>query len=86
LTVVTAPQNKLKAPPSPLHLPLLRDLWLSGNKISSLEAWVGWQGPTCGANGDGVGASGGISGMWLPSLHSLFLQDNAVTSRGLPRG
>ena len=32
-------QNRLKELPSPLHLPLLDELWLSENKISSTSNW-----------------------------------------------
>ncbi|CAM9860040.1 unnamed protein product [Chrysoparadoxa australica] len=32
-------QNKLSKPPCPLRLLLLRELWLSGNRISSLSCW-----------------------------------------------
>ncbi|CAM9521040.1 unnamed protein product, partial [Phaeothamnion confervicola] len=32
-------ENELVGPPAPLALPLLRELWMSGNRLASLEAW-----------------------------------------------
>lgn len=40
LSTLVLSQNLLQKPPSPLCLPLLSELWLSGNKISSMRAWA----------------------------------------------
>lgn len=40
LSTLVLSQNLLQEPPSPLCLPLLTELWLSGNHISSMRAWT----------------------------------------------
>lgn len=40
LSTLVLSQNLLQEPPSPLCLPLLSELWLSGNQISSMGAWT----------------------------------------------
>ncbi|CAN0097012.1 unnamed protein product, partial [Scytosiphon promiscuus] len=40
LSTLILSQNLLREPPFPLCLPLLNELWLSGNQISSMGAWV----------------------------------------------
>lgn len=40
LSTLVLSQNLLQEPPSPLCLPLLSELWLSGNQISSMGAWA----------------------------------------------
>lgn len=40
LATLILSQNFLREPPFPLCLPLLSELWLSGNRISSMGAWV----------------------------------------------
>lgn len=40
LATLILSQNFLREPPFPLCLPLLSELWLSGNRISSLGAWA----------------------------------------------
>lgn len=40
LSSLVLSQNLLQEPPSPLCLPLLSELWLSGNKIGSMSAWA----------------------------------------------
>ncbi len=54
-------QNRLKMPPNNMRLPLLKELWLNGNSVSSLQDWTG---------------------IWLPSLQELRLEDNRLTSLG----
>lgn len=39
LSTLVLSQNLLREPPSPLRLPLLKELWLSGNRISTLGTW-----------------------------------------------
>ncbi|CAM9235998.1 unnamed protein product, partial [Laminaria digitata] len=40
LSTLVLSQNLLCEPPSPLCLPLLSELWLSGNQIASMGAWA----------------------------------------------
>jgi hypothetical protein len=40
LQTLVLSQNQLTAPPSPLYLPNLRDLWLSGNRLCDLKSWL----------------------------------------------
>ncbi len=53
--------NRLKTPPNNMRLPLLKELWLNGNCMNSLQDWTG---------------------IWLPSLQELRLEDNRLTSLG----
>lgn len=39
LSTLVLSQNQMRAPPVPLRLPLLEELWLSGNRISSMAQW-----------------------------------------------
>ncbi|CAM9589051.1 unnamed protein product, partial [Choristocarpus tenellus] len=39
LVTLVLSQNHLKEPPYPLRLPLLRELWLSGNRIETMGLW-----------------------------------------------
>ena len=40
LQTLVLSQNQLAAAPSPLYLPNLRDLWLSGNRLCDLKSWM----------------------------------------------
>lgn len=40
LSTLVLSQNLLREPPYPLRLPLLNELWLSGNQINSMGAWA----------------------------------------------
>lgn len=40
LSTLVLSQNLLREPPAPLRLPLLTELWLSGNRISSMGNWA----------------------------------------------
>lgn len=40
LSTLVLSQNLLRQPPFPLRLPLLSELWLSGNKIESMGTWA----------------------------------------------
>lgn len=40
LSTLILSQNLLREPPFPLCLPLLSELWLSGNRISTMSAWA----------------------------------------------
>jgi Leucine-rich repeat (LRR) protein len=40
LQTLVLSQNLLTSPPSPLYLPNLRNLWLSGNKLKDLDSWL----------------------------------------------
>lgn len=40
LSTVILSQNQLREPPVPLRLPLLQELWLSGNRISGMGNWA----------------------------------------------
>lgn len=40
LSTLVLSQNLLREPPSPLCLPLLGELWLSGNRIACMGAWA----------------------------------------------
>lgn len=40
LSTLILSQNLLREPPSPLCLPLLSELWLSGNQIAGMGAWA----------------------------------------------
>ena len=40
LQTLVLSQNKLAEVPTPLHLPHLKILWLSGNKLDSLDRWL----------------------------------------------
>lgn len=81
-------QNKLGSAPCPLHLPLLRELWLSGNRITSLAPWREQQQQASSTPTPPKEAAGGaaLRHMWLPSLRVLFLQDNRLDSHGFPPG
>lgn len=61
-------QNKLTEVPSPLFLPNLRSLWLSGNRLKSLDAWAPSKESTSSLP------------VFLPLLEKLYLQDNQVES------
>mmetsp|Transcript_25946 Transcript_25946/g.48715 ORF Transcript_25946/g.48715 Transcript_25946/m.48715 type:complete len:1387 (+) Transcript_25946:144-4304(+) len=63
-------QNKLTEVPSPLYLPNLRSLWLSGNKLRNLDVWAP-------AKGEAESSSWPV---FLPLLEKLYLQDNQVES------
>ena len=71
LQTLVLSQNALKRPPSPLYLPQLRTLWLSGNRLETLEDW---QPKKC---SDGAGDTWPI---FLPLLEKLHLQDNSLTT------
>eukprot|EP00752_Nemacystus_decipiens_P011290 g10033.t1 len=61
LSTLVLSQNLLQEPPSPLCLPLLSELWLSGNQISGMGAWASC--PTrAGARPSLKGASKGAKG------------------------
>ena len=68
-------RNKLTEPPCPLHLPLLKALWLNGNQIEKLSLWL----PSLAAgrlkSNDPERCS---FQLFLPSLQKLFLQDNQL--------
>ena len=40
LQTLVLSQNKLSEVPAPLYLPLLKTLWLSGNKLQNLDYWL----------------------------------------------
>lgn len=42
LSTLILSQNQLREPPFPICLPLLNELWLSGNQISTMGAWAVW--------------------------------------------
>lgn len=62
-------QNNLVSLPQPLYLPLLRNLWISGNQIQSLTS-------TC---QDLITSNQINFCLFLPMLQRLFLQDNAIS-------
>ena len=71
LQTLVLSQNVLTSPPAPLYLPNLRTLWLSSNRIASLDDWL-----------PRVGADGATSTSWpvfLPMLDKLLMQDNALS-------
>lgn len=39
LSTLVLSQNQMRAPPAPLRLPLLEELWLSGNRLGSMGEW-----------------------------------------------
>ena len=69
LQTLVLSQNALKRPPSPLYLPNLRTLWLSGNRLDSLVDWEPQSGPN-----DLFAWP-----VFLPLLEKLHLQDNALS-------
>ena len=62
-------QNSLLEVPSPLHLPQLRTLWLSGNRLEDLQGWVPSKSETNSFDNWPV---------FSPLLEKLFLQDNRI--------
>jgi Leucine-rich repeat (LRR) protein len=64
LTHLVLSQNILTQVPCPLHLPVLRSLWLSGNQLQSLSAWEPTDMDDC--------------PVFLPLLEKLYLQDNNI--------
>ena len=66
LTHLVLSQNKLVEVPAPLHLPMLRILWLSGNRLKSLSPW------------EPAGADD--SPLFVPLLEQLYLQDNSISA------
>jgi Leucine-rich repeat (LRR) protein len=64
-------QNELIALPAPLFLPNLKQFWCSGNKLTSLSAWVALPA----LSGDRTDKG---SPVFLPMLEKLHLQDNAI--------
>lgn len=94
LTTLVLSQNLLREPPSPLRLPLLSELWLSGNQIRSMADWAATPPPDVLSGIEGtrpkkksptvdVGrAAIDCRGVWLPSLEVLHLQDNLLETLG----
>jgi Leucine-rich repeat (LRR) protein len=92
LTILVLSGNGLTAVPSPLRLPLLRELWLSGNRLTSLAAWAAAGATTTAATSSSSSSSSTaqqqqqqqqqqqLPQVWLPSLHVLHLQDNALAT------
>jgi Leucine-rich repeat (LRR) protein len=94
LSTLILSQNSLHAVPAPLYLPHLRNLWLSGNKISDLSMWAPRLQPqgmfTC--NSEFEKAFGNAKSfkeiydhrqhlhwpVFLPMLEKLRLQDNQI--------
>ena len=64
-------RNKLTEPPWPLHLPLLKALWLNGNQIERLSSWLP-------SSASGKASTVCSFPLFLPSLQKLFLQDNQL--------
>jgi hypothetical protein len=59
-------RNEISEAPCPLRLPLLRSLWLNGNRIAELTRWNR--------------SDKREDAMFLPMLQKLFLQDNQIMS------
>jgi hypothetical protein len=73
----------LTAVPSPLRLPLLRELWLSGNRLTSLSTWTAGTSTSSSSNSTAQQQQQQqqqLPQVWLPSLHVLHLQDNALAT------
>ena len=68
-------QNELTEPPNPLRLPLLKNLWLNGNRIDKLSAWLP---VTVGQKLTPKASVEMLFPAFLPSLQKLFIQDNQL--------
>ena len=83
LQTLVLSQNLLTSPPSPLYLPNLRTMWLSGNKLHDLQSWLPYKDPremkdpgsdsTC-RNSDGL-----IWPLFIPMIEKLHFSDNLLT-------
>lgn len=77
--------NGLTKMPSPMRLPLLRQLWITGNKITNLNAWVLPQNNAVASDRNSDAASGSSSHkspefqIFLPMIERIYLQDNLIT-------
>jgi Leucine-rich repeat (LRR) protein len=90
LQTLVLSQNQLTAPPSPLYLPNLRDLWLSGNRLCDLKSWLPHtnsplqpreRSPVSSTEHelkDEDESSGMQWPLFLPLLEKLHLSDNAL--------
>mmetsp|Transcript_10015 Transcript_10015/g.15136 ORF Transcript_10015/g.15136 Transcript_10015/m.15136 type:complete len:1476 (+) Transcript_10015:165-4592(+) len=70
LSQLVLSQNQLTNLPTPLYLPNLRSLWLSGNKLTNMNAWV-----------EPVRENYSSNVRWpvfMPLLDKLYLQDNSI--------
>jgi len=82
-------QNLLTEVPSPLHLPLLKNLWLNGNQITSLGPWTSGVLPRHSPDLDHAPQSQASEHaswpLFLPSLQKLIIRDNQITqiARGM---
>ena len=76
LQTLVLSQNLLTAPPSPLYLPNLRNLWLSSNRLHSLDCWL----PTITENTESNNSMNSISWpLFLPLLEKMHLSDNSLS-------
>ncbi|KAJ1440808.1 hypothetical protein B484DRAFT_443235 [Ochromonadaceae sp. CCMP2298] len=77
-------QNQLTSVPGPLRLPLLKNLWLNGNRIANLNPWklLAPSDPISGTTTNAT-TNGSACPQWplsLPSLQKLILRDNQLSS------
>eukprot|EP01041_Mallomonas_annulata_P007491 gene7491-15331_t len=84
-------QNKIERVPSPLRLPFLKVLWLSGNKLVGLHEWSKQEPCSLPDSNDNYNSNGNsncndIDGgvdvwpVFLPMLEKFYLQDNSIES------
>lgn len=88
LQTLVLSQNQLTEPPSPLYLPNLRDLWLSGNRLCDLKSWLPHtKSPllpgerSLASSTDGAVSESASEMQWplfLPLLEKLHLSDNSL--------
>jgi Leucine-rich repeat (LRR) protein len=69
-------QNRLEVVPSPLMLPFLQVLWLSGNKLRDLQSWTVL--PPGELSMEGLRPDTLVWPVFLPSMETLHLQDNEL--------
>ena len=81
LQTLVLSQNKMLSVPTPLKLPQLKTLWLSGNLLENLSGWcpvVSRETNDASTGGAGLALSDFDWPMFCPMLEKLHLQDNRL--------
>ena len=83
LQTLVLSQNLLTAPPSPLYLPNLRTMWLSGNKLHDLQSWLPYKDLNAikdpGPDSTSRKSDGLIWPLFIPMIEKLHFSDNLLT-------